>query len=338
MRKEVSAPGSGKPNIRAAMPGPGPEPRQEVGQGQGPGQRPLLGMLWMVVTGLLFIGVTAAVKTIGPAVPAAEAAFLRYLLGLPFILPMLAAIRATHVTRRDMGWMSVRGVLHALAVGLWFYAMTRIPLAEVTAMNYLAPVYASIGAALFLGERLAFRRVLAIFAALAGTLIILRPGFRTIEPGHLAMMGAGLAFGFSYLMAKPLSDRLPPQVIVGMLSLTVTIGLAPFALMDWVTPSLPVLGGFLLVAAMATAGHYTMTLAFRAGPMSVTQPVTFLQLLWSVLVGALFFAEPADLWVIAGGVVILSSVLFLGWRERLAVRREASAHVRTQVPAPGHHS
>jgi len=69
------------------------------------------------------------------------------------------------------------------------------------------------------------------------------------------------------------------------------------------------------VACFATAGHYAMTLAFAAAPVTVTQPVTFLQLVWSVLVGMLFFAEPADPWVILGGGVIMASVVFITWRE-----------------------
>jgi len=92
-------------------------------------------------------------------------------------------------------------------------------------MNYLSPVYIAIGAALFLGERLPPRRIAAVCFALLGAMIILRPGLRTLDAGHIA------------------------------------------------------------VACFATAGHFTMTLAFAAAPMTVTQPVTFLQLVWAVLLG-----------------------------------------------------
>lgn len=85
--------------------------------------------------------------------------------------------------------------MHAVAVMLWFFAMTQIPLAEVTAMNYMTPVYVTLGAALFLGEKLAFRRIAAILVALIGVLIILRPGFREVSSGHLAMLGTALTLG-----------------------------------------------------------------------------------------------------------------------------------------------
>lgn len=75
------------------------------------------------------------------------------------------------------------------------------------------------------------------------------------------------------------------------------------------------------MALFATAGHYTMTLAFAAAPVTVTQPVTFLQLVWAVALGAILFAEPVDPWVIAGGSLILAAVVFITWREAVLKRR-----------------
>jgi drug/metabolite transporter (DMT)-like permease len=269
----------------------------------------------MFVTGLCFVAVTALVKHMGSSVPPAEAAFLRYILGLVFLLPMLKDVREANLTKRQWTLFGVRGLFHSGGVILWFYAMTRIPIADVTAMNYLSPVYVTIGAALFLGERLALRRIAAIVLALIGTAIILRPGFREISTGHLAMLITAIVFAGSYLTAKIMADEVKPTVVVAMLSIFVTIGLAPFAFAVWVTPSLSDLGLLFCIACFATAGHYTMTLAFAAAPVTVTQPVTFLQLIWAVLLGAVIFGEPVDIWVVFGGVLILASVTFISWRE-----------------------
>lgn len=187
-------------------------------------------------------------------------------------------------------------------------------------MNYMAPIYVTVGAAVFLGERLALRRIIAVLMGIAGAAIILRPGFREVSLGHLAMLCAAIVFAGSYLLAKVLSGETKPSVVVAMLSIFVTIGLAPFALPVWITPT----GGELLilftVALFATLGHYTMTLAFAAAPVTVTQPVTFLQLVWATALGALAFAEPVDVWVILGGFVILASVTFITWREAMLKR------------------
>ncbi|WP_282048062.1 DMT family transporter [Sulfitobacter mediterraneus] len=284
-------------------------------------QRPLTGILWMLVTGLHFIAVTALVKYMGPRLPAAESAFLRYAIGLVFLLPALGALRQTNLSRRQWSLFGLRGFCHALGVILWFYAMTRIPIAEVTAMNYLAPIYVTLGAAVFLGEKLAARRIAAVCLGLMGAAIILRPGFREVSLGHLAMLFAAVVFAGSYLLAKVLADEVRPAVVVAMLSIFVTLALAPFALPVWVTPTLREVLLLTAVAVFATAGHYTMTLAFAAAPVTVTQPITFLQLLWATSLGVLAFSEPVDIWVIVGGFVILGSVTFITWREAMLKRQ-----------------
>ncbi|MEO1977339.1 MULTISPECIES: DMT family transporter [Salipiger] len=284
---------------------------------------PLRGALWMVVTGLCFVAVTALVKLLAGRVPAAESAFLRYVFGLLILLPAWRELAALRLSRRQLGLTVLRGVAQTGGVLCWFFAMTRIPIAEVTAMNYLTPVYVTILAALVLGERLAIRRIMAIGAALAGALLILRPGFRELDPGHFAMLGTALLFSVSYLIAKIISGEMSAAAVVVLLSISVALGLFPFAMAVWVTPSWGDLAILVAVAGFATGGHYAMTLAFAAAPVTVTQPVTFLQLVWSVLVGALFFGEGVDLWVVAGGTVIMGAVLFITWREAMLKRKVA---------------
>lgn len=275
----------------------------------------------MLITGFCFIAVTALVKYMGPRLPAAEAAFLRYALGMVFMLPTLRVLKSEPVTRRQWTLFSLRGFFHAGGVSLWFFSMTRISIAEVTAMNYLAPIYVTLGAAIFLGERLAMRRIIAVIMGLAGAAIILRPGFREVSSGHLAMLAAAIVFAGSYLLAKVLADEAKPGVVVGMLSVFVTIGLAPLAFPVWITPTWEEVAILFVVAVFATSGHYTMTLAFAAAPVTVTQPITFLQLVWATALGALIFAEPVDIWVILGGFVILASVTFITWREATLKRQ-----------------
>ncbi len=282
---------------------------------------PVIGVFWMIITGFLFVGVTALVKLLGPRIPASEAAFLRYALGLVFLLPMVRPLLRARLSRGQLALFTWRGLAHTGGVALWFYAMTRIPIADVTAMNYLSPIYVTLGAAIFLGERLAFRRILAVVVALIGGLIILRPGFREVGAGHLAMLFAAFFFATSYLLAKRMADETGAAVTVTMLSLMVTIGLAPLALMNWVTPTGYELLLLLAVAAVATAGHYTMSLALAAAPITVTQPVGFLQLVWAVTLGWLVFDEGLDIWVIVGGGVIISAISFMTWREAVLKRQ-----------------
>ena len=181
--------------------------------------RPIVGALWMVLSGLCFIGVYVGVKYVGTRLPAAESAFLRYALGLVFLVPVARSLfregLSVHVIKLGAG----RAFLHTFAVTLWFYAMARIPVAEVSAMGYLTPIFVTLGAFFILGERLALRRGMAIVVAIIGVLVILRPGLREVSMGHLAMLGTTLCFGVSYLMAKRLTDLASADMVVALLSI-----------------------------------------------------------------------------------------------------------------------
>ena len=286
-----------------------------------PPNRPIVGIIWMLATGLCFVAVTGIVRYLGTDLPAAQGAFVRVLIGLLFLSPVLIATFRQGAVAPVLPLFLARGGLHALAVILWFYAMARIPVAEVTAIGYLNPIVVTLGAAIAFGERLAARRLIAIGVALLGAIVVLRPGLREIAPGHYAQLGAAVSFGLSYLIAKRLSERVPAGTVVAMLSLTVTVALAPFAFAVWVPIRLDQIVWLALVALFATGGHYCMTRAFAAAPMTVTQPVTFLQLVWATLMGVLIFDEAADPWVFLGGALIIGAISYMTWREARIKRR-----------------
>ncbi|GAB4389783.1 MAG: DMT family transporter [Albidovulum sp.] len=283
--------------------------------------RPLTGIVWMLATGLCFVAVTGLVRSLGQDLPAAEAAFLRFLAGSLLMAPAMLRALTQGLPRATWRLIGARGALHVVAVVLWFHAMARIPVAEVTAIGYLNPIVVTLGAALFLGERLQLRRSLAILVALAGALVILRPGFREVTEGHLAQIGAAVSFGLSYLLAKQLSAQVGAGVMVALLSLVVTLGLLPFALAVWVPPTAGQVARLCVVAVFATLGHYAMGRAFAAAPLTVTQPVTFLQLVWAALLGWFAFGEAVDPLVLAGGAMIVGAITYMTWREAQIRRR-----------------
>ena len=287
-----------------------------------PPRNDLSGALWMLGAGLCFVAVNGTVRWLGQALPAAEGAFIRFAIGLLFLLPTLGPALRRGFPPAIWRLFVLRGALHVLAVILWFFAMARITVAEVTAIGFLNPIVVTLGAALLLGERISWRRTLAIAVALCGAMIVLRPGLRELQVGHLAQLGAAVTFGASYLIAKRLSEQVPAAVVVAMMSLTVCLGLAPIAALGWVAPSLLQCAVLACTALFATAGHYAMTRAFALAPLTVTQPVTLLQLVWASLLGALVFAEPVDFWVLVGGATMIAAICYITWRES-GLRRPA---------------
>ena len=280
--------------------------------------RPLEGVLWMLASGLSFVGVNGIVRYLGTDLPAAQSAFLRFGFGVIFLLPILPGILRSGFAPGALRLFAWRGVAHTVAVLFWFYAMARIPVAHATAIGYLNPVVLLVVGSLLLGERMTRRRLVAVAIAGLGALVVLRPGIEVVGLGHLSQIGAALCFAISYLFAKRLSALAPASAIVAMMSLTVAIGLAPIAAMVWVPVSLVQMGWLAVVAALATLGHYLMTRAFRAAPFSVTQPVTFLQLIWATTLGATVFNERVDGFVLLGGAMIIGAISWLTWRDARA--------------------
>ncbi|OUD10377.1 EamA family transporter [Marivivens niveibacter] len=293
--------------------------------------RPVQGVLWMLATGLCFVVVNGIVRYLGTALPAPQSAFIRFLWGFVFLLPVLAPVLKRGLSTEAWQRFTLRALLHTLAVSLWFYAMARISLAEVTAIGYLNPIVVTVGAALIFGEGFAWRRMMAISVAIIGALVVLRPGLRELSSGHFAQLGAALSFGASYLVAKTLTRYAPAGAVVAMLSAMVTIALAPLAIWLWEPVTLVQvlwLGG---VAAFATAGHYCMTRAFAAAPMTVTQPVTFLQLVWASLMGWIVFHESIDPYVLLGGGMIIAAISYMTIREAQLRRRITPAPNQAKI-------
>ena len=276
----------------------------------------------MLLTGVLFVVVTGIVRYLGSDIPAAQAAFIRYSFGLLFVMPALVSVARRRIGPRLFGLFIVRGSVHAVGVMLWFFAMARIPIAEVTAIGYVAPIFVTIGAFFFLGETMHIRRLLGVLAGLAGAWIILRPGFRELNIGQLAQLATAPFFAASYLIAKRLTARAEPGTIVAMLTVCCTLALVPGALINWRAPSAEELFWLATTAACATSGHYTLTRAFEAAPISLTQPIGFLQLVWASILGIVAFGEPVDPFVILGGAIIVAAASYISHREAVAARRE----------------
>lgn len=277
--------------------------------------RPIEGALWMLATGVAFVGVNGIVRHLGTDLPAAQSAFIRFAIGLVFLAPAMVSMRGTVLPRGIWPLFLWRGGLHVAAVIFWFWAMARVPVAEMAAIGFLNPVIVVVIAGVLLGEGLGRGRVVSVLVALAGALVVLRPGLREISPGHLAQLAATVCFAVSYIFAKRLSGMAPASVVVAVLSVTVAVGLAPIAWWVWQPVTGVQLAWLAGVAALATLGHYTMTRAFHAAPLAVTQPVTFLQILWATMLGAAVFGEAVDGYVLLGGALIVGAVSLNTWTE-----------------------
>lgn len=215
----------------------------------------------------------------------------------------------------------VRGLAHALGVIFWFFAMARIPMAEVTAIGYLTPVVVTIAAAIFLGEKMQARRLMAVVVGFIGVLIILRPGFETLSIGQLAQLATTPLFAASFILTKKLTETDSSTVIVAVLSSVCTLALLVPAVFNWSPVSLQQYGLLFLTAGFATLGHFTLTNAFRNAPIAALQPVTYLQLIWATLLGVMLFDDAVDHYVVLGGAILVLSTTYIAHRESVLSKK-----------------
>jgi drug/metabolite transporter (DMT)-like permease len=280
------------------------------------------GMLWMAVAGLIFASFMAIVRHVGTSMNPIQVAFMRYGLGMAFMLPFFLQVNLADLRSARFGLHAVRGILHAIGVMAWFYAMSRIPIAEVTALGFSAPVFATVGAALFLGEKVRARRIIAVVIGLVGAVVILRPGFVELDSGALAMLIAAPIFAIADLISKVLTRRETGPAVVAYLSVFVTLTIMGPALYVWRTPTAEEWVLMITTAGLATLGHLCMVQGVKVAEISAVQPVKFLQLFWAALIGFFAFSEIPGVWTWVGSAIIVGSVSYIGHREALA-RKQA---------------
>jgi drug/metabolite transporter (DMT)-like permease len=281
---------------------------------------PVRGALWMMGAGAMFSSMALLVRHTSQDIPPLEVVFFRNALALMFMLPWLAraGIGALH-TRRI--WMHVQRSLHGIvAMGMWFTAMSLMPLAEATALGFTAPLFGFVGAALFLGETIRWRRWAGILVGFAGALVILRPGIAAITTPALLAVSASLFVAASSLCVKSLSRTEAPNTVVIFMNLLMTpVSLIP-ALFVWQWPSWPTFGWLVVLGLVATLGHLSYVRAFATADASVVLPYDYARLPFVAAIAFVALGEVPDIWTWVGAAVIFASTIYVSRREIAAAR------------------
>ena len=279
----------------------------------------------MVVTTLLFAIVTGIVRYIGSDIPAPVAAFIRYIISTIFFFPLIVKMFILERNRSNKRFYWARGLAHGFGVILWFFAMARIPVSEVTAIGYITPIFVSIAAFIFLKEHFSISIIGALVICMMGMIIIIRPTTSGIAIGQLSMVIATLFFAASYILAKKLSSTESTLEILVALNFIVTVTLAPFAIAFWVTPSIKEVLFLSIVALFATAGHFTMTMALKLAPITITQPISYIQIVWASCIGFIFFGETISFWFSVGATLIILSSLYVTYTSSSKKNKDVSS-------------
>lgn len=277
----------------------------------------LRGMAWMVAAGLLFCLLNSIARRLSQELDPFQTQFLRYLAGLVVLLPFMVRTGLAAWRPHDLWGQGWRGMVHTAGLLLWFWALPHVPMADMTAIGFTGPIFIMAGAVMFLGEPMVRARWIAAGIGFLGVLIVVAPQFTGSGRGFwsVVMLSSSPLFAASFLITKALTRRDRPEVIVAWQAITVAAFSLPFAMTGWVWPTIEQWGWFLMTGLLGSAGHWCLTEAFRIADMSATQPVRFVDMVWSATLGWLVFAEVPAATTFAGAAVIFASTTWIARRE-----------------------
>jgi S-adenosylmethionine uptake transporter len=291
------------------------------------GLSPVVEAALIMALGAVCVAVqNAMIRVVSADIHTFEIVFFRNLFGLAAMLPLLGGVGLDMFRARSPGRLMLMSTWHLLGMVCYFLAIVYLPLAEVTALAFSKPLFATVGAALILHEIVRARRWTAVALGFVGVMIVLRPGTQAISLyAALVLLGALLGAATS-LMIKRLTATEGVSTIVWYQALFATALAMPLCLLHWRTPD-P--SGWLLlisIGALGTLSWLSMTRAFFLVDASAVVPFEFLRLPFAALVAYVWFAEVPSAWTWLGGAVIFGATVYITEREaRLARARTAAA-------------
>ncbi len=275
----------------------------------------LRGALWMILSCLGFSVMASFVKVAARDISPFEITFFRCLFGLLVLTPLIAWHGIGALRTRHLGMHAWRGVLGAVAMGCAYFGLSRMPLASYNALSFSKPLFAIVLAVIVLHETVRWRRWAATFVGFLGVLIMMRPGTEAFDPNGLFALGDALSIAILITVLKRLPAYERPLAMLFYFGLVASpLALLP-ALPAWRWPSGE---AWLLLAAIGATGalsQYWWIMAFRTGEASAVAPFDYSRLIFTGLVGLIFFAEVPDGWTLAGAGLIVASTIYIARRE-----------------------
>ena len=263
----------------------------------------------------LFASMHALVRYVSADLHPFEIAFFRSVFGLIALLPLIVRYGPGAFVSRQPRLQLLRCVISGTSLLCWFYGLSLVPLAEATALSFTNVIFASLGAVVFLRERMGIRRWSAVSVGLIGVLIILRPGEAAVSAGALIVVIAAVCWGGGTVIIKQLS-RTDPTVTIALWIATMMIAVSAIpAYLVWTWPTPGQLLWLALIGALASAGTLAYVQALRLAQATLIVPADYTRLVWASAIGFLAFGELPDLWTWAGGFLIIGSTVYIALRE-----------------------
>ena len=302
---------------------------------------PLKGIALKLIAVMLFIVMSALIKTVSNTVPPGQAVFFRSFFAIPVILTWLALRSDLRTGLKVVSPLQHfwRGFVGTTAMGLMFASLGLLPLPEVTALSYTAPLLVVVFAAMFLDEKVGIFRIGAVVLGLLGVLIVLAPRVTTLTGdtmetaqalgAMLAILGATCA-ALAQIYIRKMVQTEQTSAIVFYFSLTSTLLSLLTLPFGWVVPSGTETVLLVLAGLLGGTAQIFLTSSYRFADASVIAPFDYASMLFALIIGYVIFDEMPTLPMLGGAVLVIGAGIIIILREhQLGLRRRRARSVKS---------
>jgi len=268
------------------------------------------GSLIVLAASLLSVIMSSLIKHAGQTIPVVEILFIRQILVVIIISPVIFRNWDTVFKTNIYGMHFLRAALSIIAMYTGFSAVVNMPLAEVTAISFARILFTTILAIIFLKEVIGLRRWTSIIIGFVGVLVIIRPDLDNINVYALMAIISALFVSGGKIVLRKLSQLDKTSTILTLHSVSITLVLVIPAYFQWVMPNLHEMIFIVLIGSFMSVMQWLFIQALRVGEAAAIAPMEYVRLIYAGIIGFIFFAEIPTVWTLSGAGIIVASTLY----------------------------
>jgi len=281
------------------------------------------GSLIVLLASLISVLMTSLIKHVGQSIPVVEILFIRQILVLVIISPVILKNIDTVFKTKVLRLHVLRGSISVVAMLTGFTAVVHLPLAEVTAISFVRTLFTTILAIFFLKEVVGVRRWSSVIIGFVGVLIIVRPDPENLNAYALLAIASAFFVSSINIVMRKLSQIENPSTIMAYQSIIVALAMSGPAIYLWVMPTWDEALFIMVIGGLMSLMQWIFIQAFKAGEAAAIAPMEYSRLLYAGIIGIVFFAEVPTPWTLGGAGIIIGSTLYTLHRNTLKKRHKA---------------
>jgi drug/metabolite transporter (DMT)-like permease len=236
---------------------------------------------------------------------------MRNFFAFSLFIPLMVRSRSNLFKTQNLRWHILRNVNGMVAMMVWFYTVTLLPLPEAVSFTFIVPIITTLAAVFFLKEKVNARIWEALAIGFIGILIIIRPGFHGFKNAYIFALCTTILWSISNLIVKKMTKTDSPETIVGYMSFIMLILSIPLGLTKIVPLTFGDVFWLLMLGLFSNLSHLSMSTAYSKADLSLVQPFDFTRLIFTAIISYFAFNETADIWTWVGSLVILIGTIFV---------------------------